>query len=734
MQPSRIRRRDLLALAPLALAMPSAMSQPSSSSDLVPDSVAPAASDPFIWLEDVQGERALAWVREQNALSQKLLQARPEYAPTRDRLLKILNAKDRIPQITRRGEHVYNLWQDEANKRGLWRRTTLAEYRKPQPAWETVLDLDALAAAEGENWVWGGAHAYAADPSRCLVFLSRGGADAQVVREFDTRAKAFVKDGFTLPEAKTRVDWADRDTLLIATDFGPGSMSSAGYPLVFKRWKRGTPLADAVTVFEAKPSDVGAWVSVDHTPGHERTVYSRWIDFFHQQYQIVQGGALVAIDVPLDAQISFWNHAGQRADTLLIELRSDLAVGTQRFRAGSLLAADAAAYLKGERALTPLFEPTATRSLAGSTPTREHLVLNVLDNVASRVEEWHRSLAADGAVRFEKRSVTAPFPGTLQATSLADPMLRDDALADRYLLQHTGFLTPATLSLARAGSDAREPLKALPAMFDAGGMRVDQFFATSRDGTRVPYFVVWPKGVSSALPADGSTPTLLYGYGGFEVSMQPWYSATYGSAWLERGGVLVVANIRGGGEFGPEWHKAAIRERKQRSYDDFIAVAEDLVARKITDARHLGIEGGSNGGLLMGAMLTQRPELFGAVVCQVPLLDMKRYHKLLAGASWMAEYGDPDKPEDWAFISTYSPYQNLKPNTKYPRVLFTTSTRDDRVHPGHARKMAARMLALGCDVLYYENIEGGHGGAADNEQRAHMQALEMSYLWQQLGH
>jgi prolyl oligopeptidase len=720
---STLLRRGLPFAAALVLASPLAMSQTPA-----PAAGASAAADPFLWLEDVQGERALGWVREQNARSQKLLQARPEYAPTRERLLKILNAKDRIPQITRRGDHVYNLWQDETHKRGLWRRTTLTEYRKPQPAWETVLDLDALAAAERENWVWGGAQAFASDPSRCLVFLSRGGADAQVVREFDTRAKTFVKDGFTLPEAKNRVDWADRDTLLVATDFGPGSLSAAGYPRIFKRWKRGTPLSEATTVFEAKPEDVGAWVSVDHTPGHQRTLFSRWIDFFHQEYLLEERGALVRIDVPSDAQISFWNHAGSADDTLLIALRSDLVIGERRYRAGALLATDAAAYLKGDRTLTPLFEPSPARSLASWTETHEHVVLNVLDNVASRLEEWKRGPGG----RFEKRSIAAPFPGTLDVTSLADPRRPDDALAESYLLSYTGFLTPSSLSLARAGTDAREPLKALPAMFDASGARTDQFFAVSRDGTRVPYFVVWPKGVDSTTPADGNTPTLLYGYGGFEVSMQPWYSAVYGSGWLERGGVFVVANIRGGGEFGPDWHKAAIRENKQRSYDDFIAVAEDLVARKITSPRHLGIEGGSNGGLLMGAMFTQRPDLFGAVVCQVPLLDMRRYHQLLAGASWMAEYGDPDKPDDWAFISRYSPYQNLRAGTTYPRVLFTTSTRDDRVHPGHARKMAARMLAQGHDVLYYENIEGGHGGAADNEQKAHIQALELSYLWQQL--
>jgi prolyl oligopeptidase len=711
MQLLRIRSH-LLALV-LLLPLSNTMAQNSAAPD-----------DPFLWLEEVRGDKALAWVRERNAESQKVLQARPEYEPTRARLLEILNSKERIPMVVRRGDWFYNLWQDEQNQRGLWRRATLAEYRKPQPAWETVIDLDALAAAEKENWVWGGSTCLGPSYRRCLISLSRGGADAKVTREFDTVTKAFVDGGFMLPEAKSRVTWADADTLYVGTDFGAGSMTESGYPRIVKRWKRGTPLSAAVTVFEGEAKDVAAEVTVDHTPGFERVVFSRATDFYNEKRFLLVKGKLVELDVPSDAQWTFWNSTGDKRDTLLLELRSDLVVDGRTYPRGSLLAADAAAYLKGRRNFTPLFTPTATRSLAGFTTTRSHVIVSVLDNVASRLEEWRRTPKG-----FAKRDIAAPFPGALGVQGLSDPLLRTDALAEQYLLSYTDFLTPDSLQLAGSGSDAREPLKSRPAFFDAQGMRAEQFFATSTDGTRVPYFVVWPK---DAKP-DGSNPTLLYGYGGFQISLQPWYSGAFGTAWYQRGGVLVVANIRGGGEYGPGWHQAAVKADKQRSYDDFIAVAEDLVQRRITSPAHLGIEGGSNGGLLVGAVVTQRPELFNAVVCQVPLLDMRRYHLLLAGASWVAEYGNPDDAAEWAFISKYSPYQNVKPEVKYPKILFTTSTRDDRVHPGHARKMAARMLAQGHDVMYYENIEGGHGGAADNAQRAHLQALEFSYLWQQLG-
>ena len=673
------------------------------------------ADDDLLWLEDVLGERALDWVRAQNARSQAELTARPEYAPTRADLLDVLNARDRIPSVSRRGEWLYNLWQDDAHKRGLWRRTTLEQYRLAEPAWETVLDLDALGAAEGENWVWGGAACLGPEYRHCMISLSRGGADAKVIREFDAVTKRFVEGGFHLAEAKSDVDWIDADTLYVGTNFGPGSTTDSGYPRIIKRWKRGTPLTAATTVFEGDAHDVSVGVSVDATPGFERTLFSRATDFYNQKFFLLEAGdRLVPLDIPSDASPSFLR------DTMLLSLRSPLA----GFPSGSLLYTDAAGWLRGERALQPLFTPTATRSLAGYTFTRDHVLLNVMDNVASRLESFRKQGSS-----FTGRPVEAPFPGNLGVGGLHDPLLADDPLAESYLLTYTDFLTPDSLYLATTRDDRREPLKSRTALFDAEGLRAEQRFATSRDGTRVPYFVVWPKGAT----ADGANPTLLYGYGGFEISLKPWYSGGFGRAWYRRGGVLVVANIRGGGEYGPAWHQAAVKADKQHSYDDFIAVAEDLVATGVTSAAHLGIMGGSNGGLLVGATFTQRPDLFNAVVCQVPLLDMRRYHTLLAGASWMAEYGNPDEPAEWAFISKYSPYQNVSRGITYPKVLFTTSTRDDRVHPGHARKMAARMAALGHPVLYYENIEGGHGGAADNEQRAHLQALEFSYLWQQLG-
>lgn len=675
--------------------------------------------DPYLWLEDVHGERALAWVRDRNALARRALEAWPDFAATRTRIREVLDSRERIPGVVRRGPWLYNFWQDADHPRGLWRRTTLAEYRRPQSAWHELIDVDALGAAEHENWVWAGVACLRPHDTRCLVKLSRGGADAHVVREFDLDTRRFVADAeaFALPEAKSDIDWLDADSVLVATDFGAGSLTDSGYPRVVKRWRRGQPLADATTVFEAQASDVAAGFTIDPTPGYERIVLARQIDFYQSALWLLCDDRLLAIDKPGDAQLSFWR------ERVLITLRSDWTIGGTTHRRGSLLMAQASDYLAGRRELVPLFEPTPTRSLAGTTATRTCLMLNILDNVASRVQEWRLD-----AGRWRGRDVDTPQPGTIALAALHDPMVEPDDLAEAYWLQYSDFLTPDSLLLAATGSDRREAVKSRPSFFDAAGMRVEQHAATSNDGTRVPYFVVWPRGAG----ADGANPTLLYGYGGFEVSQVPWYSGAIGRGWFERGGVLVVANLRGGGEFGPAWHQAAVGEHKQRSYDDFITVAEDVIARRITAPRHLGIEGGSNGGLLVGTVMLQRPELFNAVVCQVPLLDMKRYHKLLAGASWMAEYGDPDQPEQWAWIARYSPYQNVRAQQQLPRVLFITSTRDDRVHPAHARKMAARMLEQGHDLLYYENIEGGHGAAADNAQRADMQALEFSFLWQQL--
>ena len=709
-----LTRRQALALlgatsAPLTMAQTSdAAAAPS-----------PDAEDPFLWLEDVEGERALNWVREHNATSRKLLEAEPGFAQTRQSLQAILDSKERIPAVVRRGDWLYNFWRDEKNTRGLWRRTTLESFQQAAPAWDVVLDLDALARNEKENWVWGGAQLLGGRSTRCLISLSRGGADAKVVREFDLATRRFVTDGFSLPEAKSEVEWLDENHVFVGTDFGPGSLTDSGYPRVVKLWKRGSPLSAATQVYEGQKTDVSAFASVDPTPGFQRVVVGRSPDFYTNDIALWQDGKLLPIDKPLDAQLSFWKQH------VLIKLRSDWAVAGRTWPSGALLLGDAAAYLKGERQFTALFTPTATRSLDAYTTTDQQILLSVMDNVANRVIAWRQN--AQG--QWVERAIDTPFPGTLQVQALHDPQVAQDALAEQYLLSYVDFLTPDSLYLGDGTTDRLVKIKSRPAFFDATGMKVEQHFATSKDGTRVPYFVVWPRGAKT----DGRNPTLLYGYGGFEVSMQPWYSASWGQAWLAHGGVAVVANIRGGGEYGPAWHQAAVKANKQHSYDDFIAVAEDLITRKITAPKHLGIMGGSNGGLLMGAVLVQRPDLFNAVVCQVPLLDMKRFNKLLAGASWMAEYGNPDVPAEWAYISRYSPYQNVKVGVKYPKVFFVTSTRDDRVHPGHARKMAARMMAQGHDVLYYENIEGGHGSAANNAQLADRQALEFAFLWEQLG-
>jgi prolyl oligopeptidase len=667
--------------------------------------------DPHLWLEDVTGAKALAWVNDRNAESTGELTKAAAFNELRERLLKILDSKQRIPMVTKDGERYYNFWRDAKNKRGLWRRTTLDEYRKAEPKWETVLDLDALAEAEKENWVWKGAAFLKPDFDRCLVSLSRGGADATVVREFDVATKAFLKDGFALPEAKSRIAWRDRDNVFVATDFGPGSLTKSAYPRIVKEWRRGTPLPEAKLVFEGEPDDVFVSASRSHTKGFENDFVYRSVTFWTREV-FVRRGKLIKIETPEDA-VAFTHR-----DLLLIELRSDWTIGEATYPAGTLLAADFEAFLKGERKFDVLFQPTDRKSLAGVSPTRSHIVVNELDNVKNRVYVLTRR---DGAWHREALAGT-PAIGTVSVAAV-DPDESDD-----YFMTVSDYVTPSSLYYGALGKGPAEKLKELPAFFKAEGLTISQHDVRSRDGTRIPYFQVARKG----LVLDGKNPTLLYGYGGFEISMLPAYQATTGAAWLEKGGVYVVANIRGGGEFGPKWHQAALKANRPRAYEDFIAVAEDLVSRKVTAPRHLGIMGGSNGGLLMGNMLTMRPDLFGAVVCQVPLLDMKRYHKLLAGASWMAEYGNPDVPKEWDFIRSFSPYHNVKNDVKYPRVLFTTSTRDDRVHPAHARKMVAKMKAQGHDVLYYENVEGGHGGAADNAQMAFMSALAYTFLWRQL--
>jgi prolyl oligopeptidase len=638
----------------------------------------------------------------------------PDFKTLESRILSILDSKEKIPFVTKIGDRYYNFWRDGEHPKGVWRRTTLDEYRKPQPAWETVLDVDALAKAEGENWVWHGATVLEPEDRLCLVSLSRGGADADVVREFDLETKAFVTGGFTLPEAKSRIAWRGRDSLFVATDFGPESLTTSGYPRTVRAWDRGTDLAAAPLVYEGRADDMAVGAFHDPTPGFDRDFVSRQITFWTNELFLWRDGKLVKIEKPDDA------NASVHREWLLVELRSPWTVGGTTHPAGSLLAANFEKFLAGDRTLDVLFAPTPRTSLVAFAGTRNHLLLTTLDNVRSRIEVL---AFRDGAWRRE------PLPGVPEAgTASASPV--DDIESDDYLLVTSSPLTPSTLALGTAG-DGREPerLKASPTFFETNGLRVEQHEAVSKDGTRIPYFQIGRK----LLPADGSTPTLLYGYGGFEIPLVPGYDPVSGAAWLEKGHVLVIANIRGGGEFGPAWHQAALKEKRPRAYEDFIAVAENLIARKVTSPAHLGIKGGSNGGLLIGNMYTLRPDLFGAVVCQVPLLDMRRFNKLLAGASWMGEYGDPDKPEEWAFIRGFSPYHNVAKDREHPPILITTSTRDDRVHPGHARKMTALLESLGKDVLSYENIEGGHGGAADNRQKAFMDALGWTFLERKLG-
>ncbi|WP_158882537.1 prolyl oligopeptidase family serine peptidase [Amycolatopsis anabasis] len=665
--------------------------------------------DPYLWLEDVTGEEALDWVRARNAETVGELTGGERFADLRDGIREVLDADDRVPYVRRRGEYLYNFWQDASHPRGLWRRTTLEEYRREQPDWELLLDVDALAEAEGENWVWQGANVLHPGFGRALVELSRGGADATVIREFDLDRRAFVEDGFFLPEAKSGVDWIDADRIYVGTDFGEGSLTTSGYPRIFKEWRRGTPLDEATVVFEGKADDVAVHAYHDSTEGWERDFVSRSIDFYRsERFLRALDGELVRIDVPEDAKPSAYR------EWLLIRTRSPWAVGGAEYPAGALLAAKFDDYLAGKRELTVLFEPTPSTSLEYYVWTRNHLLLSTLSDVKTELR-----VLTPGADGWRDAPLAgAPELGTAEIVDT------DPDTGDEYFLNTSGYTEPSTLSYGHVGGEV-ETLKQAPARFDSTGISVGQYFATSKDGTRIPYFVVRPAGAAGG-------PALLTGYGGFEVSLTPSYSGVIGRGWLARGGTYVVANIRGGGEYGPEWHTSAIKANRHLVYEDFAAVAADLTERGITTPERLGIQGGSNGGLLMGVMLTRYPELFGAIVVQVPLLDMRRYHKLLAGASWMAEYGDPDEPAEWAYLGEYSPYQNVHSGRDYPPTLFVTSTRDDRVHPAHARKMVAKMREQGHDVRYHENIEGGHGAAADNEQLAFKWALVFEFLWEQL--
>ncbi len=662
-------------------------------------------ADELLWLEDVEGPEAVAWVEAQNARAEATLRD-DRFEADRTALEAIFDSDDRIPGIVRRGDHLYNFWTDARNKRGVWRRITMESYRSVQPEWEVLLDLDALGDAEGVSWVWGGSSWLPGNDQRALISLSRGGADAVTIREFDLAAKRFMDGGFAIPEAKGNAAWVDADTLLVTSAHG-GDVTESGYARTIRRWARGGALDQASAIFEVRKSDVYGYASVDHDPAHPHTLFARAIEFFRTEYSYESPHrARQKLDLPEDCEVETGHGR------LLVRLRSNWAVGGVTWRAGSLLAIGIEAFLDGARDFALVFQPSARVSLDSWLNFADHIVLAALDIVRSRI------LLAD-ATDWRLR----PVPGLPDAGSVhLQKLTPDDPQADGYLLWVSSFLEPDWLMLGQRDA-APETLKTLKPVFDASGFTVTQYEVIAEDGAAIPYFWIGPKG---APPLEGFA-THLYGYGGFEVSLQPHYMAENGALWLARGGASVVANIRGGGEFGPDWHKAGTREGKLVAQDDFAAVAADLVRRGLsTPARILGA-GGSNGGLLVGNMLTRHPDRFGAILCTVPLLDMRRYTKLLAGASWIAEYGDPDKAEDWAYLEGYSPYHLLRPGQNYPPVFFMTTRRDDRVHPGHARKMAAKMQAMGYDALYYEQLEGGHGAGADSAQRAFVTALFGSF-------
>jgi prolyl oligopeptidase len=667
--------------------------------------------DPYLWLEDIDGQRALDWVRAQNARSLKALEADPRFAPAQAQALAILNSKDRLALGSIRNGYVYNFWQDEAHVRGIWRRAPLAGYRAGAPEWDTLLDVDALAAAEKANWVFKGAICLPDDDRRCMILLSDGGKDAQVAREYDATKKAFVAGGFALPEAKSDLAWKDGDALLVATDWGPGSLTESGYPFIVKEWKRGAPLADAREIIRGEAKFVAVGPSVLESEEGQRLPLAIAADtFFTSTVYRLDGREPAKITLPPRVSIR-----GLHKDQLVFTIEEDWTVAGERYPSGALLSMKLDQTSAAAPQINLLYAPGPRESIESVGMTKTAVLVAATRNVVGRLLRY----TFDGKAWLETE---VPLPAGAISLATASPR------SPTAFAVSEDPLRPQTLHEVDAESGAAKPIKALAPLFDAGGLTVQQFEAPSSDGVKIPYFVVGKPDVM----AKGEAPTLLYAYGGFQVSMNPTYSPVLGKLWLEAGGVYVLANIRGGGEFGPAWHQAGLKTKRQIVYDDFIAVAEDLIARKITSPRRLGIEGGSNGGLLMGVMLTQRPELFHAAVVQVPLLDMLRYDKLLAGASWVDEYGSPAAPEERRWLMKMSPYQNLKKRSDFPVPFFVTSSKDDRVHPGHARKYAAKMESLGMPFLYYENIDGGHAASANLIERAKRQALEFTYLKQQL--
>ena len=674
--------------------------------------------DPFTWMEEIEGTRALDWARAENARSLPVLQNDARYAGLHQAALDIVNAKDRIPGVGFSGDGTLgNFWQDATHVRGVWRRTSLDSFRTDEPVWETVLDFDALAAAEGKNWVYKGATCLPPDETRCLVSLSDGGKDAVTIREFDRATRTWVEGGFMLEESKGGASWVDENTLLISRDFGPGTLTSSGYPMIVKILRRGQTIDQAQTVFTGQPSDVSVsgYTLRDADGVVQATLINRGVSFYEgETHRLLDDGTVVQLPLPPKSNI----NALVQGQLVVTTDQDWTAPSGQEFKTGDVIAWDLTAWLADPTVRAQLvIRPGPREAIEGITSTRNKLVVALYENVRGSVYVYEPNPSGEWA----RSRMDLPQNVSVGVGSASE---RDDQI----FVSVTGYLNPSSLYLADAATGSADLTKSLPAKFNAEGMTVDQFEARSADGTMIPYFVVH----RGDMAMDGSNATLLYGYGGFQSSLLPGYSATVGKLWLERGGVYVIANTRGGGEFGPNWHQAALQENRQRAHEDYQAVALDLIARGVTSQPKLGIMGGSQGGLFMGAMLTQRPDLINAAVIQVPLFDMLRFHRLLAGASWIAEYGNPDIPEERAWIQQYSPYQNLRAGQPYPEVFIHTSTKDDRVHPGHARKAAARLEELGYPVLFYENTDGGHAAGANLRETARRLALEYTYLTRRL--
>lgn len=677
------------------------------------------STDPYLWLEEVEGEDALAWVNAQNERSLTDITAHPSYESNLSKVMDLATSEDRIPYGSIRDGLVYNFWQDGTNTRGLWRRTTLESYETAEPEWETVLDFDKLAAAEDKNWVFKGSNCFKpkdAEKYLCMISLSDGGKDAVVNREFDLDTKSFVEGGFETTEAKQSVAWIDHDTVLVGTDWGGdgSTVTESGYPSSVRIWKRGDALEDATELYAGQKTDVGVWPWSSELDDGTMIYGAVEADtFFTSQYWVLSDGDAFKFPIPAKSSLG-----GDYKGHQFVTLQEDWTVGEEEFKTGDLVAFNLNDFLSSKElpSVELVFRANERQAVNGVSVAKGAALLSINDNVAGKILRLEPG---------EDGWTTSPIdlPGAGQAgIAFAD---EDE---ETVFVNYEGFLSPDSLLKYDIETGETSPLKSLPEKFDTEGLVVHQKEATSSDGTKIPFFVVHHEN----MVLDGTNPTLLYGYGGFEVSMRPSYSGGIGRLWLEQGGVYVLANIRGGGEFGPAWHQAGLKGNRQRIYDDFIAVGEKLIDMKVTSSDHLGIMGGSNGGLLMGVMITQRPDLWNAVVVQVPLLDMLRYHKLLAGASWVDEYGNPDIAEERAFLETISPYQNFDADADYPTPLFVTSTKDDRVHPGHARKMAKLFEAAGKPFLYYENIDGGHSAAANQKERAKRSALEFTYLKERL--